>query len=91
MPSSSFTTAASTHNEPSWYGYLLIRSESDVALGDSYTLQLEDGRSGALRIDEISADSPGKLRAIFVGERPAALAKSALKLESATPRITFLL
>lgn len=63
-------TAASNNNEPSWYGYLQIRSETDIALGNSYTLHLEDGRSGTLRIDEICADSPGKLRAIFVGNGP---------------------
>jgi hypothetical protein len=52
-----------------WYGYLLVASEADVEPG-TYTLSLEDGRSGTIRIDRLDADDSGKYRAVFVGEGP---------------------
>jgi len=53
-----------------WSGYLLVKSETDVVTGDIYTLKLEDGRAGQLRIDSLTPDDSGKIRAIFVGEGP---------------------
>ena len=38
--------------------------------GGTYTLKLEDGRSGQLQIDAFSPDDSGKFRATFVGEGP---------------------
>jgi hypothetical protein len=52
-----------------WYGYLLVTSETDVEPG-TYTLALEDGRSGTIRIDRLDPDDSGKYRAVFVGEGP---------------------
>ena len=51
-----------------WYGYLLVAAETDVESGGTYTLKLMDGRSGQLRIDTISPDESGKVRATFFGE-----------------------
>ena len=51
-----------------WSGYLLIRSEKDVVPGGIYTLKLEDGRAGQLRIDTLNPDDSDKVRATFVGE-----------------------
>jgi hypothetical protein len=51
-----------------WSGYLLVGSEKDVVPGGSYTLKLEDGRAGRLRIDTFTPDDSGKVRAMFVGE-----------------------
>jgi hypothetical protein len=51
-----------------WYGYLSVASETDVEPGETYTLKLMDGRSGQLRIDTVSADESGKVRATFFGE-----------------------
>jgi hypothetical protein len=51
-----------------WYGYLLVASETDVESGSTYTLNLMDGRSGQLRIDTISPDESGKVRATFYGD-----------------------
>jgi hypothetical protein len=51
-----------------WSGYVLVGSEKDVVCGGSYTLKLEDGRSGQLRIDTLTPDDSGKVRAMFVGE-----------------------
>jgi hypothetical protein len=51
-----------------WSGYLLIKSEHDVAPGGTYTLKLEDGRAGQLRIDALTPDDSDKVRAMFVGE-----------------------
>jgi hypothetical protein len=53
-----------------WTGYLLVGSDKDVVPGDTYTLKLEDGRSGELRIDAFAPDDLGKLRATFVGQGP---------------------
>ncbi len=52
-----------------WYGYLLVASEVEVEPG-SYTLVLEDGRSGTIRIDRLDPDDSGKFRTVFVGEGP---------------------
>ena len=52
-----------------WYGYLLVASEGEVEPGN-YTLALEDGRSGTIRIDRLEPDDSGKCRAVFVGEGP---------------------
>jgi hypothetical protein len=51
-----------------WYGYLLVASETDVEPAGTYTLKLTDGRSGQLRIDTVSPDESGKVRATFFGE-----------------------
>ena len=51
-----------------WYGYLLVASATDVEPGGTYTLKLADGRSGELRIDTVSPDESGKVRATFFGE-----------------------
>jgi hypothetical protein len=51
-----------------WAGYLLVGSDKDVVLGDTYTLRLEDGRSGELRIDSFTPDDSDKVRALFVGQ-----------------------
>jgi hypothetical protein len=53
-----------------WSGYLLIGSEKDVVPGGIYTLKLEDGRVGQLRIDTFSPDDSDKVRAVFVGTTP---------------------
>ena len=53
-----------------WYGYLLVRSEGAVEPGGPYTLVLEDGRAGAIRIDEVTPEASGKYRAVFVGVGP---------------------
>ena len=53
-----------------WTGYLLVGSDKDVVLGETYTLKLEDGRSGELRIDNFAPDDSDKLRALFVGQGP---------------------
>ncbi len=51
-----------------WSGYLLVKSTKDVVPGGIYTLKLEDGRAGKLRIDALTADESDKVRAMFVGE-----------------------
>jgi hypothetical protein len=51
-----------------WSGYLLVKSETDVVPGGIYTLKLEEGRAGQLRIDTLTPDDSGKVRAMFVGE-----------------------
>jgi hypothetical protein len=51
-----------------WSGYLLVKSEKDVVPGGDYTLKLEDGRAGQLRIDALAPDDSDKVRAMFVGE-----------------------
>jgi hypothetical protein len=51
-----------------WSGYLLVASENDVVRGGTYTLKLEDGRNGALRIETFAPDDSNKIRAMFVGE-----------------------
>jgi hypothetical protein len=51
-----------------WTGYLLVGSDQEVVAGDTYTLQLVDGRSGELRIDSFAPDDSDKLRALFVGQ-----------------------
>ncbi len=51
-----------------WYGYLQVDSETDVEPGGTYTLKLMDGRAGQLRIDTVSPDESGKVRATFFGE-----------------------
>ena len=53
-----------------WSGYLLVKSEKDVVPGGIYTLKLEDGRSGELRIDKFTPDDSDKVRAMFVGAGP---------------------
>ena len=51
-----------------WYGYLLVASKTTVEPGVAYALQLADGRSGQLRIDHVSPDASGNIRAMFVGD-----------------------
>jgi hypothetical protein len=54
-----------------WSGYLVVASESDVQPGVTYTLRLEDGRSGGLKIDRTAPDDDsGKFRAFFAGDGP---------------------
>ena len=53
-----------------WSGYLLVKSEKDVVPGSIYTLKLEDGRAGQLRIDTVTPDDSDKFRAMFVGDGP---------------------
>ena len=53
-----------------WSGYLLVGSEKDVVPGGIYTLKLEDGRAGQLRIDTLTPDDSDKVRAMFVGATP---------------------
>ena len=53
-----------------WTGYLLVGSDKDVVPGETYTLRLEDGRSGELRIDTFAPDDSDKVRALFVGQGP---------------------
>ena len=53
-----------------WTGYLLVASDKDVVPGETYTLQLVDGRSGELRIDSFAPDDSDKVRALFVGQGP---------------------
>ena len=50
-----------------WSGYLLVGSDKDVVPGGIYTLKLEDGRAGNLRIDTLTPDDSDKVRAMFVG------------------------
>ncbi len=50
-----------------WSGYVLVGSENDVVPGGIYTLKLEDGRAGQLRIDTLKPDDSDKVRATFVG------------------------
>jgi hypothetical protein len=51
-----------------WSGYLVLKSEKDVVPGGMYTLKLEDGRTGQLRIDALAPDDSDKFQAMFVGE-----------------------
>jgi hypothetical protein len=50
-----------------WSGYLLVGSDKDVVPGGIYTLKLEDGRAGKLRIDTLTPEDSDKVRAMFVG------------------------
>ncbi len=50
-----------------WSGYLLVGSDKDVVTGGVYTLKLEDGRAGDLRIDTLAPDDSDKVRAMFAG------------------------
>ena len=50
-----------------WSGCLLVGSEKDVVPGVTYTLKLEDGRAGQIRIDTLTPDDSDKVRAVFVG------------------------
>jgi len=50
-----------------WSGYLLVGSDKDVVTGGVYTLKLEDGRVGNLRIDTLAPDDSDKVRAMFAG------------------------
>jgi hypothetical protein len=54
--------------ESGWSGYLLVASEKEVVRGGTYTLKLEDGRNGALRIETFAPDDSDKVRAMFEGE-----------------------
>ena len=51
-----------------WTGYLLVESDKDVVPGETYALQLVDGRSGELRIDSFASNDSDKVRAVFVGQ-----------------------
>jgi hypothetical protein len=53
-----------------WYGYLLVGSEGEVEPGGPYTLHLEDGRAGAIRVDAVTPEGSGRYRAVFVGVGP---------------------
>jgi hypothetical protein len=45
----------------------LVKSDKDVVPGGIYTLKLEDGRAGTLRIDNLTPEDSDKVRAVFVG------------------------
>ena len=60
--------APSADTASGWAGYLLVASDKDLVLGETYTLRLEDGRSGELRIDSFAPDDSEKVRAMFVGQ-----------------------
>ena len=49
---------------------MLVATDKDVVPGETYTLRLEDGRSGELRIDSFAPDDSDKVRALFVGQGP---------------------
>jgi len=51
-----------------WTGYLVVTSDKDVVPGETYTLQLVDGRSGELQIGSFAPDDSEKVRALFVGQ-----------------------
>jgi hypothetical protein len=53
-----------------WSRYLLVASEKEVVLGGTYTLKLEDGRVGEIRIGSFAPDDSDKVRALFAGEGP---------------------
>jgi hypothetical protein len=44
-----------------------VSSEKEVVSGGTYTLKMEDGRAGELRIDKFALDDSDKVRATFVG------------------------
>ena len=45
----------------------MVGSDKAVVPGSIYTLKLEDGRAGQLRIDTLTPDDSDKVRAMFVG------------------------
>jgi hypothetical protein len=47
---------------------MLVKSDNAVVSGGTYTLKLEDGQAGKLRIDSFTAEESEKFRAMFVGE-----------------------
>ncbi len=53
-----------------WSGYLLTRSAEEVSVGTTYTLRLEDGRAGEIRVESITPDDSERFRAAFVGLGP---------------------
>jgi len=69
-PANVYIQYHTTEGDPKkgWYGYLLVASETDVEPGGTYSLKLSDGRSGVLRIEAVSPDDSGKVRATFFGE-----------------------
>ncbi len=69
-PANVYIDFGSTGSDPAseWTGYLLVGSDKDLVVGDTYTLKLEDGRSGELRIDTFAPDDSDKVRAMFIGQ-----------------------
>ena len=71
-PSGSGKTAAALHciGRAGAHGLFsaLVADDQVLEVGDTYTLRLEDGRTGRLRVDELTPDGSGKVRALFVGE-----------------------
>ena len=69
-PANIYIDSSSTGVDPAsgWSGYLLVASDKEMVIGGTYTLKLEDGRSGELRINKIVPDDSDKVRAMFVGE-----------------------
>jgi hypothetical protein len=57
-------------DEKGWYGYLLVGAAGDVEPGGPYTLHLEDGRAGTIRVEAVTAEPSGRFRAVFVGVGP---------------------
>jgi hypothetical protein len=53
-----------------WNGYLRLKPDAGLEPGDAFTLRLEDGRAGELRIDHVDPDGPDRLRAVFDGVGP---------------------
>ena len=69
-PANVYIDSSPTGADPAsgWSGYLLVASEKEVGMGSTYTLKLEDGRAGELRISKVVPDDSDKVRAMFVGE-----------------------
>lgn len=57
---------------PNWNGYIVVGSESELEVGNEYTLALDDGRTGTLAIEHVEPDDSGRFRAVFTGETPLA-------------------
>ena len=61
-PANVYVDCRSTEGDAAsgWSGYLLVGSEKDVVSGGNYTLRLEDGRAGELRIDTFAPDDSAR-------------------------------
>jgi hypothetical protein len=58
------------YRDDGWDGYILVSSQRDVEPGKAYSLTLVDGRSGMLRVDNLTPEDSGMFRASFVGDGP---------------------
>jgi hypothetical protein len=59
---------STTGSRSGWYGYFLLPEGVKVAPGSDYRLILADGRTGDLKVEELSEDETGRPRAMFVGD-----------------------